>query len=832
MNTIHEVPNGDLNGNEATTLASVVSTTSLSNASSISSTSNSTKVTINTGSDTSVPPSEKSQDDATPIATTPPPTTTNGEAKTAAVNNNQNDSDATQASSTSNNKDATATITTTALINGNTKSLRNDLSEDLKIIGHLKNIEKINEKRRLFLNNTISEYTIDEKTETETKTQTVNGAETVLSETRIHTREEQQNVGGNKVGSSSSATEFNANGHAKASTAAANFSATKYATLPRTPGTPPPKPPMLSRTRSIGIGDQRSYSATSVPTSPTKAATTITTAAAAAVTSTYPTAALAPIATPTPTTISTPTSPLAAAVALRSPSNGVSPKSTTLITSAVLPEPIKVATVQLREEPLPTLRRVVERPVSLSPEAPKQISINHYERLIEELKCPGCAYPMKTPILLCKTGHSICQQCTRVLLLCPLCKEPFTNIRSLTVEALCSKAHFRCSNASGGCTVRLQIDLLSWHEKQCIYKPMKCFMGRVWGDCEWAGREAHWKDHLEKEHADKVFTTETTDMVWNMGVKQKPLTGYYVFMVYDEMFNFYEVHDKERILFTMACTSTVKEKKHNYAFEVTIVHQENEAIAITQKYPVHSEYDKDILAEGTCISMSLTDLAKFIDEDRLLHYRVRIVEIKTPRKLRSSLRNSPHTGIHPTDFQQTQIEGVNLKGVPAEVIVTRKLDDIPFADNSTADTSAQSAEGVSETEGERVKVKSIYKGKFSSNESGSESDPEFEAFIAKKWGTPQLHFNRKFLKNNSNESNTTDEADSLHRLDRRFVPDDKISVTSTSTSYKKRVTNSLRKSFRGFKTPQLFNKKTANDVKDSKIFTYLRRCVTKLKDLY
>ncbi|XP_018792364.1 PREDICTED: uncharacterized protein LOC108971039 isoform X1 [Bactrocera latifrons] len=823
MNTIHEVPIGDLNGNEATTIASVVSTTSLSNASSISSTSNSTKVTINSSSDTSVPQTAKSQDDSTTTTTT---TTTNGEPKNAANKSNQNEAETPAASTSS--SDATTTATTRAIVNGNTKSLRNDLSADLKIIGHLKNIEKINEKRRLFLNNTISEYTIDEKTETETKTQTINGAETVLSETRIHTREEQQNVGGNKLGSSS-ATELN--DHTKAATA--NFSATKYATLPRSPGTPPPKPPMLSRTRSIGVGDQRSHSATSVPTTPIKAVATTTTPAAVSLANA--TAALAPIATPTPTTISTPTSPLPTATAL-SPHSSPTTKATTLITSAVLPQPIKVATVQLREEPVPTLRRVMERPVSLSPEAPKQISINHYERLIEELKCPGCAYPMKSPVLLCKTGHSICQQCTRVLLLCPLCKEPFTTIRSLTVEALCSKAHFRCSNASGGCTVRLQIDLLSWHEKQCIYKPMKCFMGRVWGDCEWAGREAHWKDHLEKDHADKVFTTETTDMIWNMGVKQKPLTGYYVFIVFDEMFNFYEVHDKERILFTMACTSTVKEKKHNYAFEVTIVHQENEAIAITQKYPVHSEYDKDILAEGTCISMSLTDLAKFIDEDRLLHYRVRIVEIKTPRKVRNSLRNSPHTGIHPTDFQQTQIEGVNLKGVPAEVIVTRKLDDIPFADNGTADTphsgGAQSAEGVSESEGERVKVKSIYKGKFSSNESGSESDPEFEAFIAKKWGTPQLHFNRKFLKNNSNESNSTDEASSLQRLDRRFVPDDKISVTSTSTSYKKRVTNSLRKSFRGFKTPQIFNKKTPTDLKDSKIFTYMRRCVTKLKDLY
>ncbi|XP_053948781.1 uncharacterized protein LOC128857177 isoform X2 [Anastrepha ludens] len=821
MNVIHEVPVGDLNGNEAKaiTTVAVVSTSSLTNAkSTTSSTSNSTKVTINSStSDTNVPPTEKEEqaEDIKP--------TKNGNDKKSTDSNDQSAGDGPHASSSSKSEATTRTTTTAATanntINANSNNLRKDLNEDLKIIGHLKSIEKINEKRRLFLNNTISEYTIDEKTESEIKTQSINGAETVLNEIRTHTREEQAHVGGANLGSSS-ATDIN--GLEK--TTSEKFSTTKYATLPRKTSSPPPKPPMLSRTRSIGIGDQKSYSATSVPSTPTATAAAAT--AAKSPIASVPPSPVAPIAVPTPTTTPTsPTSPtLANSSGASSTASGLAtPKTTlapTLITSSMLPQPIKVATVQLREETAPTLRRVVERPVSLSPEAPKQISVNHYERLIEELKCPGCAYPMKTPILLCKTGHSICQQCTRVLLLCPLCKEPFTTIRSLTVEALCSKAHFRCSNASGGCTVRLQIELLSWHEKQCIYKPMKCFMGRVWGDCDWAGREAHWKDHLEKDHADKVFHSQTTDMIWNMGVKQKPLTGYYVFIVFDEMFNFYEVYDKERILFTMACTSTIKEKKHNYAFEVTIVHQENEAIAITQKYPVHSEYDNDILAEGSCISMQLTDLAKFIDEDRLLHYRVRIVEIKTPRKSRNSQRSSPNTGVHPTDFQQTQIEGVNLKSVPADVIVTRKLDDIPYADNSSGATpksgGAQSTEGVSETDGERVKLKNIYNGKFSSNESGSESDPEFEAFIAKKWGTPQLHFNRKFLKNNSDESNSTEEADSARRFDRRFVPDDKISVTSTSTSYKKRVTNSLRKSFRGFKTPQLFGKKTVDDIKDSK----------------
>ncbi|TMW43499.1 hypothetical protein DOY81_011422 [Sarcophaga bullata] len=284
---------------------------------------------------------------------------------------------------------------------------------------------------------------------------------------------------------------------------------------------------------------------------------------------------------------------------------------------------------------------------------------------------------------------------------------------------------------------------------------MKCFMGRVWGDCQWNGREAFWKEHLDAEHSSKVFNTNSVDLVWDMAGKQKPLSGYYVFQVYQEMFNFYEVYDKERILFTMTCTSTQKEKKHQFAYEVTLVSDDNEALASTQKFPVHSEYDKDILAEGTCVSFPLSDLAKFLDEDR----------------------------------------GVNLKNVPSDVIVTRRLDDIPFADN--ASTVASTIDGTSEDELDKMKreyYQSLEAKK--KRDSGSDTDPEFEAFIAKKWGTPQLHFNRKYLKPNttSSDGSSSDE----RPLSPRSPNDDKISITSVS--YKKRVSNTLRKSFRNLKT--------------------------------
>lgn len=146
---------------------------------------------------------------------------------------------------------------------------------------------------------------------------------------------------------------------------------------------------------------------------------------------------------------------------------------------------------------------------------------------------------------------------------------------------------------------------------------MKCFMGRVWGDCTWTGREANWKEHLETEHSDKVFTNDTVDLIWDMSGHLRPLSGYYVFEAFDEMFNFYQIYDKERVLWTMTCTSTVRDKKYNFAYEVEMMHKDNEALAITQKFPVHSEYDQDILAEGTCVSVPLTDLARFITDHKV-----------------------------------------------------------------------------------------------------------------------------------------------------------------------------------------------------------------------
>ncbi|KAH8368513.1 hypothetical protein KR084_012547 [Drosophila pseudotakahashii] len=601
--------------------------------------------------------------------------------------------------------------------------------EDLKILGQLKSIEQINEQRRIFLNSTINEEvsedsngaTVQEeelekdlKELEELEPKKVAEAEVAKKTPEATPKKEQEK----QVAEKTEQVELKEQPKAQPpNTLSLNV---KYATLPspnvvtlRSPLSPPPKPPMLGRTRSIGAGDGKSNG------------------------------------------------------------NGTLSPDNTLIRQS-FPEGVLTGNSKPQaKSPL----TATPTPVA-SDEAPATVSARHYEGLIEELRCPGCAGAMKAPILLCKSGHSVCEQCTRILLMCPLCKEAFTNSRSLTVEALCAKAHFRCGHASGGCQVRMPVVLLPWHEQQCMYKPMKCFMGRVWGDCRWQGREVQWKEHLEENHSDRLFRSSSADLEWNLAARRKPLTGYYVFQAHDEMFNFYEIHDKQRVLFTMTCTSNRRDSKYNYAYEVTVLQPDNEALSMTQKFPVHSEYDKDILMEGTCVSIPLAELNRFLDQDRVLHYRVSVLAVKSPRRAKP-----PRQSLPPVDLEQTSNGGVNGKSVPTSMIITRTYKEA--IGEVAAETKAEVATPDAEEDAAAA---------------GSGGDGTGGLELERKWGTPQLHFNRKYLRNTLNDSTPLeDELRPLAADLRNGHGDDKLSQCSNSTSYTKKVSDSLRRSFRALK---------------------------------
>lgn len=165
-------------------------------------------------------------------------------------------------------------------------------------------------------------------------------------------------------------------------------------------------------------------------------------------------------------------------------------------------------------------------------------------QLLCDLKCPGCTVRLQPPIYLCETGHSICRICHFTLNVCPICEKKMSDIRSHTLERLSNKFQFPCKNLRNGCNVRLPMELMKWHEEKCIFKKTSCFMGKVWHDCSWVGREDEWLSHCKEKHSQKILQNqENFELVWNCNSLNGPVLTYYLIQIYGETFNFYQIYE-------------------------------------------------------------------------------------------------------------------------------------------------------------------------------------------------------------------------------------------------------------------------------------------------
>jgi Seven in absentia protein family len=125
-------------------------------------------------------------------------------------------------------------------------------------------------------------------------------------------------------------------------------------------------------------------------------------------------------------------------------------------------------------------------------------------------------------------------------------KESISEMRCVTLEAIAAKVHFLCPNSIYGCNTRLPHDLMKWHNERCVYQRITCFLGQVWGGCEWTGCKINWMDHCWEKHADRMYNTSPVAIQWEYRDCQRirPLVGYYILHVFDEIFNVYHIYDK------------------------------------------------------------------------------------------------------------------------------------------------------------------------------------------------------------------------------------------------------------------------------------------------
>ncbi|XP_050098960.1 uncharacterized protein LOC126579579 [Anopheles aquasalis] len=320
---------------------------------------------------------------------------------------------------------------------------------------------------------------------------------------------------------------------------------------------------------------------------------------------------------------------------------------------------------------------------------PFTITLKHYDSLVSEVKCPGCAEPMDGAISLCATGHSLCHGCRHKCAQCPLCGAQFTELRNYTLEAIASKVQFPCGNAARGCTVRLPLQLLRWHRERCGYKLIECFMGKVWDGCSWHGCERDWLEHCVRTHSEQVYETPQLDLRWDYGAELAPVAprttqlqlvvAYYLARAHGEAFNLYQVFDPDSrtVLWTVICATKEPKVAARFAFELELYSTVDSWKLLVQRFPCHSELDPDFLKDGHCAKLPLGEVIRFMATDKVLHYRVRILEVGPSRCQSLATISAPTSAPVPpspaaTDYSCTRIEHVNLKAVPAGNIIIRK----------------------------------------------------------------------------------------------------------------------------------------------------------------
>lgn len=304
--------------------------------------------------------------------------------------------------------------------------------------------------------------------------------------------------------------------------------------------------------------------------------------------------------------------------------DGIVAVRTSLVQIGVYPPAKIVATSQSQSKP----EKRLSRPI------PTSISLQHYDNLIDELRCPVCVKPLQAPIRLCATGHSVCSGCSQSLPKCPMCSRVFTQTRSAALEAVAAKAEFNCANAVHGCVERLPADLLVRHERSCVYQIEECFMGKVWNNCTWTGSRIDWIDHCIGEHIEKMHFNPTSTIEWQGTYEDKPpaISAYYIFQVFGETFNLYQLWDQlqRRVSWTVICASKDPHISKKYGYEIELFSKTDPFRLAVQRHACHGERDEDIMQDGRCASFDVAEVTRFMDAYRVSFTLMRCIVFLRP----------------------------------------------------------------------------------------------------------------------------------------------------------------------------------------------------------
>lgn len=241
---------------------------------------------------------------------------------------------------------------------------------------------------------------------------------------------------------------------------------------------------------------------------------------------------------------------------------------------------------------------------------------------VELPECPVCMDTMCAPIYQCQSGHSLCNNCTKNLIppICPICRQPLTQMRNWSLEEVISKAKIACINKSAGCVYTMVMMDMEEHLKECIFREMECPLGVVFGKCSWSGKLKEMMEHFKDRHPNNcnVATDEEVE-ISNLDIKNDDRHLYLVAQSKMLFIITFKVDTLQKMAYWTIQHIGSKKAAHDHIYEIHVTSKQNlrRKVVFTEHCFNDALKADEIFRMAKCAVLPLDVLVHFVSNKKL-----------------------------------------------------------------------------------------------------------------------------------------------------------------------------------------------------------------------
>lgn len=252
--------------------------------------------------------------------------------------------------------------------------------------------------------------------------------------------------------------------------------------------------------------------------------------------------------------------------------------------------------------------------------------------------CPICLDTMRSPILQCQRGHSMCGDCITVtkVSVCPCCRGSLLNpIRNHhledLIEGLKDVLKINCYFAKKGCKYVLSKKEQEDHESECKYRVFTCG-GKKFNNwkCNWTGDLGDIYKHFKDCHKNNALMEYRTEA--NMKINFR--SDYYDIQIinfHNGQNYFYYKHKvdvSERKAYWIFQFIGMKTHAKHYYYEFEVHSGPTRKFKVTEICENDTADVDELFKKEKCVVMSFNTIQNYLNEEGELPFKFRIMSIK------------------------------------------------------------------------------------------------------------------------------------------------------------------------------------------------------------